>query len=998
MRSTLLAVAALLVPQMTFAASADDIAAKFVDVLRHDNLAQLASLVDEQENDPHAWDELRDLVDRYDCTRIDRYEATIESSTDERIALHVELEGRAELKAVWRPERRLPRIWHIEARRVDANWRVTRAFTEERRIAMAMVAARTPFDADRLLSASFDVDVPQVIRLYADALTRARELPRFEHARELARSSGDVATEVDVLRAHAAAITTDPVRMLAVCRDTERVARQSGNRDDLARALLTLGAAQWLKGDVEGARNSYAATVDMVDVLDDPTTAMKALQMIVFLNGTDVAPLKRMKSVEQQVELAARYGWEEGEVLALFNRADLHFSLGNVDVARAATLEALRLSRLQGNRRFVAALTLNLATIEAGELRYEEAARRFREALEISIDDAFQTIELLTRLASVEQTLQRSDEAENLLRRAELLHVQNPAQLSAIAEVRGRIQRAQGHAELAVELFQTALATLDSETRDDLAARMQLLEQLGGALAAVGREDEALDVYRAAVATVETRRNELGADAIGRSVFLTNFIAIYVALVESLVQRGSIDEAFSVAEQMRARGLREAIDESGIDHSALLTAAEKAGEAALVAHVVELNKAALAARKSDRKDATERQLTDARIELDRYRTELRIAHPAIARRRLDSAPARGLPAGSESLAFIEYVIGKRDVIAFVVISGAPIRAVRLPTAPKTLERDARELENLLEARSPAYARHARRMYATLIAPLEKYVRGKTTLAIAPDGVLWTVPFHALVNREGRYVVERTSVFYAHSLSLLRDASALHGVTPPELLALGNPIVGGDARSTVRSAFRDSTLGPLIEAEAEVRSIASLYPPHSRRIYYRGAASETVFKQEAPRVGVIHLAAHAIVDDRAPMYSAIVLATQRNGGDDGLLEAREIVDLQLNAELTVLSACQTGRGKIGSGEGVIGLSWALFAAGCPTTVVSQWDAESAATASLMVEFHRRLQAGDTSATALRKAQASVRRVEAWRHPFYWAPFIALGAADRPLTTR
>jgi pentatricopeptide repeat protein len=998
MRSTLLAVAAFLFTQMTFAAPADDIAARFVDVLRQDSLAQLMSLVDEKQSDPHAWDELRNVVDRYDCMRIDRYESTVESSTEERIALRVELEGHAEWKAVWRPVRRLPRIWHIEARRVDTTWRVTRAFTEERRIAMAMVAARTTFDAGRLLSASLDVDEPQVIRLYADELTRGKDATRFEHARELARSSGDVSSEVDVLRAHAAASAVDPVRMLAVCREAERVARQSGNRDDLARALLTLGAAQWMNGDLEGARNSYAATADMVEVLDDPTTAMKALQMILFLSGTAVSPLKRMKTVERQVELAARYGWEEGEILAFFNRAEMHFHLGNVEVARAATLEALRLSRLQGNRRFVAALILNLATIAAGELRYEEAVHRFREGLEISIDDLFQTIELLIRLASVEQTLHHSEEAEKLLRRAEALHVQAPGQLSAIGEVRGRIQRSQGHSEIAVELFQAALATLDTEPRDDLAARMRLLEQLGGALAAVGREDEAVDAYRTAIANVETHRNELGADAIGRSSFLADFISAYVALVESLVQRGSIDEAFSVAEQMRARGLREAIDESGVDHSALLTDEEKASEAALVARVVELNKAAMAARKSDRSDATERQLTAARIELDRYRTELHIAHPAIARRRLDRAPARGLPAGSESLAFIEYVIGKRDVIAFVVVSGAPIRAVRLPMPPETLERDARELETLLAARSPAYARHARRMYAGLIAPLEPYVRGKTTLAIAPDGLLWTVPFHALVDRQGRYVVEHHSVFYAHSLSLLRDASALHGVTPPELLALGNPIVGGDARSTVRSAFRDSTLGPLIEAEAEVRSIASLYPAQSRRIYYRDAASETVFKQEAPRVGVIHVAAHALVDDRAPMYSAIVLATQRNGGDDGLLEAREIADLQLNAELTVLSACQTGRGKIGSGEGVIGLSWALFAAGCPTTVVSQWDAESAATASLMVELHRRLQAGDTTATALRKAQASVRRVEAWRHPFYWAPFIALGAADRPLTTR
>jgi CHAT domain-containing protein len=349
------------------------------------------------------------------------------------------------------------------------------------------------------------------------------------------------------------------------------------------------------------------------------------------------------------------------------------------------------------------------------------------------------------------------------------------------------------------------------------------------------------------------------------------------------------------------------------------------------------------------------------------------------------------------MALIEYVVANEAVIAFVVTSGQPIHAVRLPIPRKTLERDALELVNLLEARSPAYARQARRMHAALIAPLHKYVRGKTSLAIAPDGVLWTVPFQALPGTDGRYLVDRYAVFYAPSLSLLRDASSLQSTSPPDLLALGNPTLGGEARSTVRSAFRDASLGSLADAEAEVRSLASLYPPERRRVYTRVEASETVFKETAPHAGIIHLAAHALVDDRAPMYSAIVLARHGNDADDGLLEAREIIDLPLNAELTVLSACQTARGKIGSGEGVIGLSWALFAAGCPTTVVSQWDAESAATAKLMVELHRHLRAGDTTAIALQKAQASVRRSETWRHPFYWAPFIALGAANRPLTT-
>ena len=1004
MRSPLLAAVALLVPLTALGTPADDVAERFIDVLRHDDLQRLANLVDDRQRDPHAWDELRNLIDRHDCIRVDRYVSVIESNTQDQIALRIELEGQSALKAVWRPERRLPRVWHIEAHQAGGNWRVSRAFTEERRIAAAMVQAPNAFEAGRLAArfgSDQGVDPLQLISLYADEIALGKDLARFEHALELARSTGDVSTELDVLRAYARASVTDRPRMLAISRDAERLARESGKRDGLATALLTLGAAQWINGDHEGARTTYGAAADMAEVLDDPTTAIKALQMVLFIGQdvkTDARPIETVKIVDRQVELAARYGWEEGQVLGLLNRASLHTRFGNMDFARANTLEALRLSELQGNRRFVAILNGNVATIDAGEGRYEEAASRFRQALTLSTGDVFAELEMLIRLAAVEHHMGHFDEAEAVLQRAEEAGTQDVGKLAAIDEGRGYIQLSRGNAAVAVDLFRKALDTLDAEGRNDYGRRMAAVTGLARSLIALGREDEALELYRGAISSIEVGRNELGADAIGRSAFLADFIDVYVSLVDALVQGGLIDEAFHVAEQMRARSLREAIEESKIDRSAMLSTEERSREAALVSGVVESNKKLMAARKGvDGGEATEKELSDARIALDAYRTELRIAHPSVARRRLDSAPAHQLPAGSEAMALIEYVVANEAVIAFVVTSGKPIHAVRLPIPRETLEQDALELANLLEARSPAYARQARRMHAALIAPLEQYVRGKTSLAIAPDGVLWTVPFQALLGADGRYVIDRYAVLYAPSLSLLRDASALRRAPPSDLLALGNPTVGGDARSTVRSAFRDASLGALIEAEDEVRSLASLYPPERRRVYTRVDASESIFKKMAPQVGIIHIAAHALVDDRAPMYSAIVLATHGSGGDDGLLEAREIIDLPLNAELTVLSACQTARGKIGSGEGVIGLSWALFAAGCPTTVVSQWDAESAATAKLMIALHRRLRAGDTTATALQKAQASVRRVETWRHPFYWAPFIALGAANRPLTT-
>ena len=98
---------------------------------------------------------------------------------------------------------------------------------------------------------------------------------------------------------------------------------------------------------------------------------------------------------------------------------------------------------------------------------------------------------------------------------------------------------------------------------------------------------------------------------------------------------------------------------------------------------------------------------------------------------------------------------------------------------------------------------------------------------------------------------------------------------------------------------------------------------------------------------------------------------------------------MHADLAVLSACETGRGRPGAGEGVIGLSWAFFVAGCPTTVVSQWKVESASTTELMLAFHRNLRSGRSKALALQAAALKLLRESRYRHPFYWAGFVVVG---------
>src|SRR5205823_3443357 len=133
-----------------------------------------------------------------------------------------------------------------------------------------------------------------------------------------------------------------------------------------------------------------------------------------------------------------------------------------------------------------------------------------------------------------------------------------------------------------------------------------------------------------------------------------------------------------------------------------------------------------------------------------------------------------------------------------------------------------------------------------------------------------------------------------------------------------------------------------------------------------------------------------LNDAAPMMSAIVLAQPPPGSEeDQFLTAREIFDLNLSADLVVLSACNTARGENQAGEGMVGLTWALFVAGTPSQVVSQWAVNDASTAEWMRQFYAGLKAGKSKGAALRTAELAMLKDGQHQHPYFWAPFILMG---------
>ena len=174
------------------------------------------------------------------------------------------------------------------------------------------------------------------------------------------------------------------------------------------------------------------------------------------------------------------------------------------------------------------------------------------------------------------------------------------------------------------------------------------------------------------------------------------------------------------------------------------------------------------------------------------------------------------------------------------------------------------------------------------------------------------------------------------------------------------------------------------AETEAKAIA---PMLNTKAITGSAATEAEIVQKMPQAQIIHLATHGLFDDLRGLGSALAFNTSPK--DDGLLTAEEILDLKLNADLVVLSACDTGRGRI-TGDGVIGLSRSFISAGVPSIVVSLWSVDDDSTAFLMTEFYQNLQQGIDKGTALRKAMLSAK--EKYENPLQWAAFTLIGEAE------
>jgi CHAT domain-containing protein len=571
--------------------------------------------------------------------------------------------------------------------------------------------------------------------------------------------------------------------------------------------------------------------------------------------------------------------------------------------------------------------------------QWAESRKQYESSLIIlnSLDEpnlAIQSYLLMAQLA-----LSQSDwsAAQSAIAQTQGLR-RNPASQIAIASTQADYHRRQGQWDAAIGQYQEALAI--AKSADNTATIANLDANIGWVQLQQGQIKPAIATLERSIQGYEVLRESVNTE--DRISLVDQQAQAFQALQQAYVRDQRPEQALVTAERGRARAfvqlLAARFTDKGYEPIAPPTLAQ-------IQAIAQTKQATI---------VTYSTITDPlkNVETDLYiwvvQPDGKVQFQSVDLR----APKPNAPASSpKQLAPKQLALALRSS-----------RKIKISNATPTTTTD-----------TPAPNNTFRSGYDLLIAPIAQWLPKNPTdpVIIVPQGALFAMPFHALRSADGKYLLESHTLQIAPSIQTLTLKSIRK-----RLPLLSKPLVIGNPSPMPES------LDPLPGSQQEATAIAKLL---GAQALIGPQATETAVLNQIRQASVIHFATHGLLDEYQGMASAIALVAGPN--DDGLLTAGELSEIPLTANLAVLSACDTGRGKI-TGDGVLGLSRSLMLAGVPNVVVSLWAVPDQATASLMTEYYRQMPQQPTQAQALR--QAMLTTLKQYPDPRDWAGFVLLSA--------
>ncbi|MGA2532803.1 MAG: CHAT domain-containing tetratricopeptide repeat protein [Candidatus Aminicenantales bacterium] len=575
----------------------------------------------------------------------------------------------------------------------------------------------------------------------------------------------------------------------------------------------------------------------------------------------------------------------------------------------------------------------------------------------------------------------------------------------------GNLDMARNSNNAAITCFNSAVESgIASESQEIL---WEAYSGLGQCYEAKKELMTALSYYKRSIEIIEKIRSHINLD-IFKISFTRDKLIVYQRALDVLSSIYStnpsetvLEELFQIMERAKARSFVESLIEARVNCEEGLNPKfierEKEISKDISAISWQLSESRLAG------PAKEKRLQELEFKEEKYLrliSEMRVENRDVAN--IVFPPIASLSQVQTSLlnettALLEYFVGDKNSFLFV-ISRRQIRFYKLP-GRSILEDSLRAYLKILASPSPrpfGGIQASERIAGELVFPLKENSRSEIdTLVIIPDGVLHYLPFETLrMTAEGKaiYLVEKYNISYgpsSTSLLLLRE-NPRRLKSEETLLAFGDPLERGGipAEGAPQKASADLSGARFVfprlpYSRQEVLNVARLFHAQNRAVFMQDAATETIIKKmPLEKYDVIHFACHGQLDEKYPFRSALVLSSDQNQEEDGLLQVREIYGLRMNAGLVVLSACHSGNGTVERGEGLFGLARTFFYAGARAVLSSIWSVNDRSTAVFMEDFYKGLVRGQDKIAALRMTKLKMLR-SGHSHPYYWAGFVLNG---------
>ncbi|MGD8867847.1 MAG: CHAT domain-containing protein [Gemmatimonadales bacterium] len=822
----------------------------------------------------------------------------------------------------------------------------------------------------------------------------------FRRALDLNRSDGrDRPAGANLTNlANLAAITGDYDAALRFYQEALSVRRESGDRRGEALDLQNMGQLHLRRGDYAAALRSLEAALDIVSEVGPEIRGAEVRSDLAAVQ-TAMGHLDAALEELDQAEAAASDDEYFGPAVTL-QRADLFVELGEYEAAselyRQAQLGYRQLEDVAGQAEALQGLAF-LSQIRGDYSAAEEAYTRAL-LIQEALPDPRPAALTRTLLGDAQLLAGDSASARSSYGRA-LTTFQQLGDVVAEARVLGalaNLDRELGSLDTAAATYRMALARLGRQPLHPV--RWYLHLGLGLTLRDQGELDAAAEELNAAIANVDAVARSLTVEEL-RHGYLEDMWDVYAELALTEVARGRPGVAFQVSERMRARQLVDLLSHGRIRTDTLdaeLVEREQTLRRQIAQLTQALDEPSERAKMRGNPEA-ERRISALQESLGRVQAEYRRLLVRLKRSQsryvdLVEPPAVTLEEVRALLpddaVLIEYMLHEDRILAFV-LSKEDIAVRELYAGRKTVRQLIEFFRGTMTSPTTAGASRdvwrapLRRLYDDLLGPLEAAgdLDGRRLLIIVPHAELHYLPFEALMRRTpagGSFLIESFDVAYIPSaavwLQLARRAPATRA---GGLLAL---------------APRPAVLAGSLD---EVEAISRTDPRAS--VLVGAPATESAFRALASDQRIIHLATYGVLNPSNPLFSFVELRPDDEHDADGRLEVHEIFGLDLQADLVVLSACQTGLGRgyrrdVPPGDDWVGLVRAFLYAGAGAVVASLWSVEDRATAQLMARFYDGLRAGGPAVAALGDAQRAFVNKDELAHPFYWAGFILTGGVN------